>query len=283
MNSPIDQIIALALAEDVGLGDRTSEALIDDEVEGTAVMLAKSAGILCGLDVAEKVFSEVDSSLQFEPALSDGAELQGEREEIARIRGSLKSILIAERTALNFLQRMSGVATLTSQFVAAVDGTNAQIVDTRKTMPGMRLLDKYAVGIGGAKNHRFNLSDGVLIKDNHIAAVGGVQQAVELARNNAPHTLRVEIECKTLRQVAEALAARADIILLDNMSVDTLRKAVRIIDNRALTEASGGVNLEMVRAIAETGVDLISVGALTHSAVALDISLDIEVASTSTE
>ena len=271
----IDSIIEAALAEDIGLGDRTTEALVAPEIIGKATLLAKSLGVLCGIDVARQVFQTVDKALNFETILPDGTLVKGSREEIATVNGSLRSILTAERTALNLAQRMSGVASLARQYANAVEGTKARVVDTRKTMPGLRALDKYAVEVGGAHNHRFGLFDGVLIKDNHIAAVGGVSRAIELARQNAPHTLRIEIEAKQMSQVEEALQSGADIILLDNMSVEVMAEAVRMIGGRAITEASGGVTLETIRAIAETGVDLISVGAMTHSAVALDISLDI--------
>ena len=276
IQSDIDRIIEAALAEDIGLGDRTSESLISDEVRGSASIVAKGAGILCGLEIAERVFEAVDPSLSLDPVLEDGDELSGNRDPIARVSGSLKSILMAERTALNFLQRMSGVATMTRQYVDAIAGTTAQVVDTRKTVPGLRILDKYAVSVGGARNHRFGLFDGILIKDNHIAAVGGIAEAIDLARRNAPHTLRIEIEAKSLAQVDQAVEAGADIILLDNMPPAQLIDAVRRIDGRALTEASGGVTLSTIAEIARTGVDLISVGALTHSAVALDISLDVD-------
>jgi nicotinate-nucleotide pyrophosphorylase (carboxylating) len=278
VNVNVDQLIETALAEDIGLGDRTSEALLPSHLRGAAAMRAKSPSVLCGIDVAQQVFRAVDPAIIFEALVADGHVADGRGEEIARIEGSMKSILIAERTALNFVQRMSGVATLTRQYVEAVAGTKAQIVDTRKTIPGLRALDKYAVRVGGARNHRFGLFDGVLIKDNHIAAVGGVAEAIRRARTAAPHTLRVEIEAKTLAQVEEAVSASAEIILLDNMSPAMLREAVTMIKGRAITEASGGVNLTTVREIAETGVDLISVGALTHSAVALDISLDVTAA-----
>jgi nicotinate-nucleotide pyrophosphorylase (carboxylating) len=277
IQSEVDRIIQAALAEDIGLGDRTSDSLLAGDEVGSAVMLGKEPGVLCGLGIAESVFAAVDSSLAFEPCLEDGDEITGKRDAIARVSGSLKSILIAERTALNFVQRMSGVATRTKQFVDAVAGTGAHVVDTRKTVPGMRMLDKYAVSVGGGRNHRFGLNDGILIKDNHIAAVGGVAPAIELARRNAPHTLRIEIEAKTLAQVEEAVDAGAEVILLDNMDIDTIARAVRLVGGRALTEASGGVAIDTIAAIAATGVDLISVGALTHSAAALDISLDVEI------
>ncbi|HEY3417468.1 MAG TPA: carboxylating nicotinate-nucleotide diphosphorylase, partial [Armatimonadota bacterium] len=194
----------------------------------------------------------------------------------ADISGPARSLLTAERTALNFLQRLSGIATLTAQYVQAVAGSRARIVDTRKTLPGHRILDKYAVRVGGGFNHRFNLADGILIKDNHIAAVGGIEQALAAARAFAPHTLKIEIEVETVEMAGTAIAAGADIIMLDNMDLEAMRACVALIAGRALTEASGGVSLDRVRAIADCGVDLISVGALTHSAPALDISLDLE-------
>ncbi len=274
--SEVERIIQTALNEDIGLGDRTTDALVPPDVYGTAKLLAKAPGILCGIDVARQVFESVDASLEFETILPDGTLVEGNRNLIATVEGSLSSILTAERTALNLAQRMSGVASLARRYAEAVSGTNARVVDTRKTMPGLRMLDKYAIRVGGAWNHRFGLFDGILIKDNHIAAVGGVGRAVELARRNAPHTLRIEIEAKEMRQVTEALEAGADIILLDNMPLEMLAEAVRIIGGKAITEASGGVTLDTIRGIAGTGVDLISVGAMTHSAVALDISLDIE-------
>ncbi len=274
--SEVERIIQTALNEDIGLGDRTTDALVPPDVYGTAKLLAKAPGILCGIDVARQVFESVDASLEFETILPDGTLVEGNRNLIATVEGSLSSILTAERTALNLAQRMSGVASLARRYAEAVSGTNARVVDTRKTMPGLRMLDKYAVRVGGAWNHRFGLFDGILIKDNHIAAIGGVGRAVDLARRNAPHTLRIEIEAKEMRQVAEALEAGADIILLDNMPLEMLAEAVRIVGGKAITEASGGVTLDTIRGIAETGVDLISVGAMTHSAVALDISLDIE-------
>jgi nicotinate-nucleotide pyrophosphorylase (carboxylating) len=226
--------------------------------------------------VASYVFKRVDPAISFKPRCDDGAALNA-NDLLADISGPARSLLAGERVALNLLQRLSGVATLTARYVEAVSGTNATIVDTRKTTPGLRVLEKAAVRHGGGQNHRFGLSDGVLIKDNHLAAIGGpdrVTQAVRAARRHAPHTTRIEVEVTTLDQVEEAVAAGADIIMLDNMTVATMAQAVQLVAGRALLEASGGVRLETVRAIAETGVDLISVGALTHSAPALDISLN---------
>jgi len=275
----IEPIVRAALAEDIGVGDITTLSVVPENKQATAQMLAKSAGVVCGLQVAQMAFALVDERIQFEAKAQEGAKVAGIREVIATIFGPARGILTGERVALNFLQRMSGVATLAAQFVEAIAGTDARIIDTRKTTPGLRMLEKYAVRVGGGHNHRFGLADGVLIKDNHIAAAGGIGKAIEAARANAPHTLRIEVEAKELAQVDEALVAGADIILLDNMSPETMRQAVQKVrttgQGRVLTEASGGINLRTVAAAATTGVDLISVGALTHSAPALDISLDI--------
>lgn len=271
------ELIDLALREDIGTGDVTTRSVVPPDRMARATMLAKQEGVISGLDVAGAIFQRVDPEIAFEALVVNGASV-GRRTPIARLSGPARSILTAERVALNVIQRLSGVATLTRQFVERIEGTNGIIVDTRKTTPGLRVLEKRAVVDGGGQNHRFNLADGVLIRDNHLAAVGTkdrVTEAIRLARRHAPHTIRIEVEVTTLAEVAEAVDAGADIILLDNMDVETMREAVVLVNGRALTEASGGVNLDTVRAIAETGVDLISVGALTHSAPALDISLDI--------
>jgi nicotinate-nucleotide pyrophosphorylase (carboxylating) len=243
------------------------------------MLRSKAVGVLAGVAVASAVFQRVDGDLEFQALLADGTSLSP-GDEIARVRGSAGSILRAERIALNFLQRMSGIASDTNRYVRAVQGCQARIVDTRKTVPGHRYLDKYAVRMGGGHNHRMNLADGLLIKDNHIEALRsremGLGQVVQLALARASHTIRVEVEVETLEQLREALDAGAHIVMLDNMPVDTMREAVRMVNGRAVVEASGGINLETVRAVAETGVDLISIGGLTHSASALDISLDLE-------
>lgn len=271
----IQSLVDLALAEDLGTGDITSATTIPASIEGRAVLLAKANGVLAGLPVAAHVMHTVDPDISINLLVPDGTKITaGER--LAEIHGPARSLLTAERTALNFLQRLSGIATATSIYVQAVAGTKARIVDTRKTVPGHRLLDKYAVRAGGGHNHRFNLSDGILIKDNHIAAIGGVAEAIRTARADAPHTLKIECEVVTLEMAKLAVEANADIIMLDNMSLDEMRACVEMIAGRALTEASGGVTLERVRAIAECGVDLISIGALTHSVQALDISLEFE-------
>lgn len=268
-------LIDMALAEDIGTGDITSLTTIPATQDGYAVFVAKAHGVLAGMPIVAMVLHSVDPRIKFTPLVADGTPISpGER--LAEIAGPVRSLLTAERTALNFLQRLSGIASATAEYVAAVAGTQAHIVDTRKTMPGHRILDKYAVRMGGGSNHRFNLSDGVLIKDNHIAAVGGVAAAIRAAKAGAPHTIKVEIEVESLEMAQHAVDAGADIIMLDNMSPDAMRTCVDMIAGRALTEASGNVTLERVRAIAESGVNLISIGALTHSVKALDISLDFE-------
>lgn len=271
-------VVRRALAEDMPWGDVTTETLVPDGTEATGRFMVKEDGVVAGLTVAALVFEELDASVEFFPSVDDGSFMEV-GDCIAEIRGEAAPILMGERTALNLLQRMSGIATATARYVEAVSGTDATIVDTRKTAPGLRALDKYAVRCGGGANHRFSLSDGVLVKDNHLAALGGVSQlaeALERARRGVPHTTRVEVEVDRLDQIEPALRGGADIILLDNMSPVQLREAVGLVAGRALTEASGGITLESVRAVAESGVDLISVGALTHSVRALDISLEIE-------
>ena len=251
-----------------------------DSALGSAVIRAKSLGILAGVDVAKAVFRRLGSDITTQDLLQDGAALEP-GDDVVRVKGTMVDMLRGERVALNFLQRMSGIATATSQYVRAIEGCKARIVDTRKTVPGMRYLDKYAVRMGGGNNHRQNLADGILIKDNHIQALRsgdmGLKDIVRLALARAPHTVKVEVEVETLAEVKEAVEAGAHIIMLDNMSIETMREAVEIVDGRALIEASGGITLGTVRQVAETGVDLISVGALTHSTVALDMSLDLEV------
>lgn len=268
-----EEIVRAALLEDIGAGDVTTLLTVPAPAHATGVFLAKAEGVVCGLELAACAFHLVDPKVVFTPLVPDGTAIVP-GQHLATLSGAAQSLLTAERVALNFTQRLSGTATLTRQFVEAVVGTKARLVDTRKTTPGLRVLEKYAVRCGGGHNHRFGLGDGVLIKDNHLAAGGGVVACVARARVHAPHPLRVEVECKTLDQVAEAIEAQADVILLDNMTNAQLQAAVALVAGRALTEASGGVRLATVRGIAETGVDLISVGALTHSAPALDISLD---------
>lgn len=275
----IEEAVDRALAEDLGLGDATTEAIVPPGLRARGSIVARKKGVLAGIEVMAAAFLRVDPGLQVDLLLADGAKLEP-GSVAARVEGEAASILKAERTALNFLQRLSGIATLTSCYVEAVAGLPVRIVDTRKTTPGLRLLEKYAVVAGGGHNHRINLADGILIKDNHLAALAGegltLTEAVARAMQNAPHTLNVEVEVDSTEQAEEALAAGAHILLLDNMSVEDMRRVMDIARGRALIEASGGVTLERVRAIAETGVDLISVGALTHSAPALDIALDFE-------
>ena len=272
MDFELQRIVETALREDIGTGDVTTLSTVDPATVSRAELVAKEDFVLAGIQVAEKVFRTLDSEVSFEALVEDGQSVR-RGDVLAWIRGSAAVLLQGERVALNLLQRMSGIATMTAAFVREVEGTRATIVDTRKTMPGLRVLDKYAVRAGGGTNHRTSLYDGVLIKENHIRAAGGITVAIERARRRIPHTLKIEVETATLEEVAEALAAGADIILLDNMQLRQLEEAVALIGGKAKAEASGGVNLETVRAIAETGVDLISVGALTHSCRAVDISM----------
>jgi len=257
------------LAEDFGEGDLTTDALVSEEATGEASMLLKERGVVCGLEVAHAVFAELDPGVRFDQLAADGDQTEG---EVARLEGRARALLGGERLALNLLGRLSGIATITRRYVDAVTGTGAEILDTRKTTPGLRLLEKYAVRCGGGTNHRLALDDGILIKDNHLRVAGSIGAAVELAQATGEE---VEVECDTLEQVEEAVAAGADIILLDNMTPALLVQAVVLTGGRAKLEASGGVTLENVRAIAETGVDFVSIGALTHSARALDVSMEV--------
>jgi nicotinate-nucleotide pyrophosphorylase (carboxylating) len=273
MRSPaVDRLIRWALDEDIGPGDVTTAATVTPGTIGRAELVAKEDFLLAGIDIACRVFELLDAEVSFEKLIADG-QMVRRGEVLAWLKGDAASLLQGERVALNLLQRLSGVATLTAAFVREVAGTGATIVDTRKTTPGLRALEKYAVRVGGGGNHRMALYDGVLIKENHISAAGGIGEAITRARRHVPHTLKVEVEVRTRDEVAEALKAGADILLLDNMDLAQLRDAVDLVAGRAVTEASGGVNLDTVRAIAETGVDLISVGALTHSYRAVDISM----------
>lgn len=270
----VARAVAEALAEDLGLvGDVTTTATIPADVRAEAVIRTRRDGIVSGGDLAVEAFHAIDPSVSVRIEIADGGEASSGR-TIARISGNARAILSAERVALNFMGRMSGIATLTRRYVELVAGTRAAIVDTRKTTPGLRAFEKYAVRCGGGKNHRIGLFDAVLIKDNHIVAAGGVSKAIDAARRHAGHLVKIEVEVDTLEQLAEALEHPIDAVLLDNMTPATLAKAVEMARGRCLTEASGGVSLETVRVIAETGVDLISVGALTHSAPVLDLGLD---------
>lgn len=262
------------LAEDIGRGDLTSESIFSAHETGSARLVARETFVAAGVSsVAAEVFRVQNPEIVTTDAVKDGTGVQV-GDVMLTINGPVVDLLKAERIALNLLQRLCGIATLTAKFVEQVAGTDVRITDTRKTTPGLRMLEKYAVRAGGGANHRFNLTDGVLIKDNHIAACGSLTKAVERVRGNIPHTIRIEVETDTLAQVEECLACGADIIMLDNMSIDTMTEAVQMIDGRALVEASGGVNLQTVKAIAGCGVDIISVGALTHSAPSCDIGMD---------
>ncbi len=275
----IDNIIDLALAEDISHGDVTSEALIPPELQGKASMLVKATGIVAGGEVARRVFHKVDPSLQIEVLIKDGTRVKpGDR--VATVSGRVASILKAERVALNFLQRLSGIASLTAQYVAKTRGLAVNITDTRKTTPGIRLLEKYAVRMGGGQNHRLHLGDGILIKDTHLAALRALgmnlKDIVARAKQNTPTGLKVEVEVTTAEEATDAIEAGADIIMLDNMSPDEMRRVVSSVPSQVKIEASGGITLANVRAAAETGVNIISIGALTHSPKALDISLELE-------
>ena len=268
----MDEIITRALKEDIGTGDITTMSTVPAGQTINGRFIAKEAGIICGLEIVRRVFEIVNNEIQFKPLVNDGdAVLTGE--VIASISGPAVGILMGERVALNFLQRLSGISSKTASLAKIIEGTGARISDTRKTTPGLRVFEKYAVKIGGGMNHRFNLSDGVLIKDNHIAAAGGISNAIEAARNSIPHTLKIEVEVETMEQIEEALKAGADIIMLDNMDIPAMKEAVAKINGRALVEASGNMGDKDLRAVAETGVDIISIGALTHSVKAMDISL----------
>ena len=275
----LNNIIDLALTEDVGHGDVTSEALIPPELHGKASILVKARGILAGSEVARGVFLRVDPSLKVEVLIKDGVKVKP-GDIMATVSGRVTSILKAERVALNFLQRLSGIASQTARYVAKTRGLAANISDTRKTTPGLRLLEKYAVRMGGGQNHRFHLGDGILIKDNHLAALRALgmslKNIIAKAKQNAPQGLTVEVEVNTVQEALDAAEAGADIIMLDNMSPDEMRRVVDLIPSGVKTEASGGITLANVRAAAMTGVDVISIGALTHSPTALDISLELE-------
>ena len=275
MNLPqfyVDEIIVNALKEDVNYVDVASDYLIPEDQRNEAYFVAKADGVLCGLSVAMRVFALLDDTFEAKLYKHDGDKIQT-GDLIAEFSGKTVLLLKGERTALNLLQHLSGIATATAAAVELVKGTNAQITDTRKTLPGLRALQKYAVTCGGGKNHRFNLSDGAMLKDNHIDAGGGITNAVNALRGKWGHMVKIEVETRDLAEVREALAAGADIIMLDNMPNDMMREAVQIIGGRAKTEASGGITLETIAEVAKTGVDIISLGALTHSVKAFDISM----------
>ena len=275
-NPQVEQIITLALNEDIGTGDITTLSTIPADKTATGRFVAKEDMIICGIDLAAHIFARVDPSIELKANFKDGDAVK-KGDVIATVSGNAQNVLTGERTALNFMQRLTGIATRTHASVAEVAGTNAKITDTRKTTPGLRVLEKYAVRVGGGTNHRFNLADGVLIKDNHIAVSGGIKNAVKNARAVIPHTLKIEVEVETKEQLAEALDAGADIIMLDNMSNDLMRECVGIVAGRALVEASGNMGEKSLREVAETGVDIISIGALTHTVKAADISLKFQI------
>lgn len=271
----IDQLIDWALNEDIGSGDLTTDGIIEEETQAKGVFLAKDAMIIAGMEIVPRIFKKSHQPFNFKAFFKDGDSVP-KGEIIATIEGNAKVILSYERVVLNFLQRLSGIATYASKFAAQVEGTKAKIVDTRKTTPGWRMLEKYAVSVGGGENHRFGLFDAVLIKDNHIKLSGGIKEAVEKIRKFIPPYLKVEIEASNLKEVEDALQAGAEIIMLDNMNIDEMKEAVKRIDGKAVIEVSGGVNLSNIREIALMGVDLISIGALTHSPSAVDISMKVE-------
>jgi len=274
----VEPAVRAALAEDLGVsGDITTDAIVPPDARAWGVLAARKAGVVAGLKVAEAAFRALDPHVEFRIEIADGRRAPAGA-VLARVAGNARALLSAERVALNFLGRMSGIATLTRAFVDAIAGTKASIVDTRKTTPNLRPFEKYAVRAGGAKNHRAGLYDAVLVKDNHIVVAGGIGAAIERVRRHVGHTVKIEVEVDSLEELAEALRYDIDAVLLDNMGPERLAEAVRMVAGRALTEASGGVRLDTVRAIAETGVDLISSGSLTHSAPALDIGLDFEIA-----
>jgi nicotinate-nucleotide pyrophosphorylase (carboxylating) len=271
----LDELIKLALAEDIGHGDITTDNIIDPEQVSVGLFYAKSSGIVAGLPICDKVFRQLDSNIKLTINKPDGS-LVVPGDIIAEVQGQTRALLTGERTALNFLQRLSGIATRTYHMNSLIRDFPAVLVDTRKTTPGLRVLEKYAVAAGGARNHRFGLYDGVLIKDNHIIAAGGITQAVKAVRDRVSFTVKIEVEVETLDQLNQALEAGVDIIMLDNMDADTMREAVKIVNGRALLEASGGITEETLPAAAAAGVDFISVGALTHSIKSLDISFDLK-------
>lgn len=270
----VDDLIKSALKEDINYIDITTDNLIPQEQEGEAKFLAKAEGVLCGIDVAIRVFTLIQPDFQYEIFINDG-EYVKKGDIIATVKGKTRTILKGERTALNLLQHMSGIATMTNRIVKIVEGTNASIADTRKTLPGLRPIQKYAVTVGGGKNHRYNLSDAAMLKDNHIDAGGGITGAVKKLRSKLGHMAKVELEVRNLDELKEALSVDVDVIMLDNMDNETMKKAVEITNGKALLEASGGITEETIRGVAETGVDIISIGALTHSVRAFDISLKI--------
>jgi len=273
-NILIDKIVEQALLEDIGTGDITTEFILPSDLKAKGIIKTSEEGVVAGLDIACLIFKKLDSEIVFQEKIKDGTKV-ARGKVLAEISGSARTILKGERAALNFLQRMSGIATITSKFCQEIKNLPVRIVDTRKTTPGLRILEKYAVLMGGGYNHRFGLYDAVLIKDNHIAVAGGIKSAVNSVRKQISHMIKIEIEVENLSQLQEALEMKVDIVMLDNMDLETMKEAVKIVKGEALIEASGGITLEKVREIAQTGVDLISVGALTHSVKSLDISMEV--------
>ncbi len=277
MNLPIfyvDNIIKIALEEDINYIDVATDYLLDDDAQSSASFIAKASGVLCGIDIALRTFSLIDNTVSTEIFIMDG-ERVNKGDVIATIKGRTKTILKGERTSLNILQHMSGIATETAKYAECCKGTNAHVTETRKTLPGLRSLQKYAVTVGGGKNHRFNLSDGAMLKDNHIDAYGGIENAVKALREKIGHMVKIEVEVRNEDELREALKAQADVIMLDNMNCEQMKKCVEIADGKAVLEASGNITLDNLADVAKTGVDIISVGALTHSVKAFDISLKI--------
>ena len=274
-NILIDKIVEQALLEDIGTGDITTEFILPSDLKAKGIIKTSEEGVVAGLDIACLIFKKLDSEIVFQEKIKDGTKV-ARGKVLAEISGSARTILKGERVALNFLQRMSGIATITSKFCQEVKDFPVRIVDTRKTTPGLRVLEKYAVLMGGGYNHRFGLYDAVLIKDNHIAVAGGIKSAVNSVRKQISHMIKIEIEVENLSQLQEALEMKVDIVMLDNMDLETMKEAVKIVKGEALIEASGGITLKKVREIAQTGVDLISVGALTHSVKSLDIGMEIK-------
>lgn len=270
-----DHLIELALSEDIGSGDITTDHIVDPHMQGKGVVVAKEDAVIAGLSIAHRVFALLEKTILFTSDLNDGDAVKA-GDTVFTVNGSLQALLKGERTALNFLQRLSGIATMVHTYAEAIKGFPVKLVDTRKTTPGWRVLEKYAVTKGGAFNHRMGLYDGVLIKDNHIAVAGGIKNAVSKVKERVSHLVKIEVEAASLDEVGQALEAGADIIMLDNMNLADIKKAVTFINQRALVEISGGVTIKTLKSLAATGVDLISVGALTHSAIAVDLSMRIE-------
>jgi nicotinate-nucleotide pyrophosphorylase (carboxylating) len=273
MNS-IQHLIEIALKEDIGSGDITTDNLIDPQLKGKGLIIAKESLVVAGLNVAKQVFQYLDSEVIFKSEYDDGDFLK-KGDMLVHVEGRLRALLSGERTALNFLQHLSGISTLVRSYVNEISDKNIRLVDTRKTTPGLRGLEKYAVRVGGAYNHRIGLYDGVLIKDNHIAAFGGIKKAIDHIRSQVSHLLKIEVEVSDLDQVKEALESKADVIMLDNMTIKQIKEATAFIDNRAIVELSGGITKSDLKSLSDTGVDIISVGALTHSARCVDISMQI--------